>query len=364
MTLAGEKNPMLIQHISITNFRNIKKAELLLCAGCNWVLGENGAGKTAVLEAVDVLSRGRTFRTHSNYPLIQNGTDAYQIQATLAVGKVIAVEKSKQRSETMINSKKTESRAQVAALLPLQILHPDSHHLIHGGAKSHQAFLDWGVFHTRPALRPHWVAYQRAVKQRNHLLKAQASRAEIANWDQTMVEHAEKLSGARKSHLSKLATQLTKITNFSPNFTEVSMQYNQGWPPDKALLQTLDEQYEEDLRRGHTRAGPHRATLQWLWNNMDVAKHASRGQQKLLIAAMVLAQIQLFSKQMEAPCLLLVDDIGAELDSSNQKKLLQQIENTGVQSIITTTNAAIAQRAGDKRAMFHVKHGEIIPQSA
>ena len=350
---------MLIRRLAVVNFRNIQQAQLTFSPGCNFFLGENGAGKTAFLEAIDILSRRRTFRTHYTLPLIRNGQETCMAEATLVQGQTIQIKKSRQFTQVTVNGQKVNSRAESAALLPVQVLHPDSHVILQGGAKNQQAFLDWGVFHMKPTAVQSWVAYQKGLKQRNHLLKQAAPKSMIDYWDQTIIENAEKLHLARYEQIRDLTRELKTIETKDDNMSTLQMEYQPGWPAGESLTEALAKSYRQDLRRGCTQVGPHRATIRFILAGVDAAKQASRGQQKMLIAGLLLAQATLLTKRTGKPCLLVVDDFSAEIDEANQRLFLRQIQTSQLQALISMTADTFQMGTQTGGTMFHVKHGHV-----
>lgn len=348
---------MVLKNFSLNQFRNIQTASMELSSGCNWLTGDNGAGKTAILESLDVLSRGRTFRTHYVKPLIQEGKTEYQVQATTRQGKVVSVKKTLRQTEVKINGETIRQRRETAKLLPIQVLHPESHRLLNGGKKKQQAFLDWGVFHVKPSSVQNWMAYHKALKQRNALLKGTASRKTIEAWDVQTTQYANALNDERYKHFDEVRRRLRDIDEVFGD--ALALRYWRGWDADIDIAEVWSRRFADDSSRKYTQDGPHRAGIEISLNGAAADKQASRGQQKLILAVLMIAQITLLAEKTGEACLFLIDDLCAELDFPNQQKLINLLKKHRIQALLTITEDIDKQTLDETDRLFHVKQGEV-----
>src|SRR3982750_3186606 len=202
---------MPLAELRVENLRCIASAALEFSPQLNLIAGENGAGKTSVLEAIFLLGRGRSFRTRNNERLIRHG------QPTLTVfGRTdetpphsAGVEVSREGTRARIDATNAESLLALSGFLPVQSIDPEIHKLIDQGPERRRRWLDWLVFHVEPSFGMHWTRYQRALKQRNAALRS--GDPGFAAWDALLVEHGETLTAQRRQVLSRLHPYFTAL---------------------------------------------------------------------------------------------------------------------------------------------------------
>ena len=204
-----------------------------------------------------------------------------------------------------------------------------------------------------------WQKYTRVLKQRNAALRERKAGSDAKLWDKALVESADKLTRLRNQYIQELIPFLQDYTRrliqISPAF-----QYRQGWPQDTSFESALSSSFELDVQKGFTRYGPHRADLHITENGHPVQEQFSRGQQKLLVSAMRLAQITHLKKRQQQQSVVMVDDLAAELDAAHRERLVALLVESGAQLFITSTDAALFDtQAWASSKMFHVEHGQI-----
>jgi len=326
-------------------------------SGVNWLFGDNGAGKTSVLEAIFLLARGRSFRVRKVSSLIQHGQDALQVVAREhQSGVFLGIERDGEDWRGRIDGRDSRRISEFAAALPLVLIEPDSHRLIDGGPDRRRQYLDWQLFHVEPSYLQSWQRYARLLRQRNAALRSGAAVATLSAVEAPMVKAAERINDLRASQVTALSTQadaLLAALNFRlPG--RIGMRYRPGHPSDTDLASALADQRGSDQERGFTQRGPHRAELVLTCDGHPVAVELSRGQQKLLAITLLLAQLALFQRHASHRPLLLLDDPVSELDAGHLDQLLDWIEEQDFQSWVTAT------RAGRNRyTMFHVEQGKV-----
>jgi DNA replication and repair protein RecF len=191
------------------------------------------------------------------------------------------------------------------------------------------------VFHVEPNFVNHWQKYQQALRQRNAALKSRQTRAVVGVWDAELVRHGEILSAARQRYLEQLRPF---VANLGRLFLarEVALQLRSGWQRGMPLADALNNSWEADRERGTTLVGPQRAELVVQMDGALARDLVSRGQQKLLAAALLLAQLKLFSADSDVKPVLLLDDPAAELDSEHLSILLDQVRQQPMQLFVTS----------------------------
>ena len=356
---------MAIKQLEIHSFRNLHHVQIEPVNGFNFIFGDNGSGKTSLLETIFCLGRGKSFRTHKTTKLIQAGSDTFTV-----VGKVtqhgrdytIGMERSVQGSQIRISGKSIKSTAELTALLPIALLEPGLHRLIEEGPDFRRKFLDWGVFHVEPGFGSIWKTYRRALEQRNAALRDRWAKKAIKQWDKELGQASQELDMARKRYLKTLVSAIQEIDFVYDALPEVEFSYQSGWREGMDYLDYLEAQYESDRERGFTQFGPHRADLRVRTGGVDARDVFSRGQQKLLVATLILAQCQQLAQQ-DTSAVILVDDLPAELDSDKRQALLKALANTGAQVFVTGTELSLFEGVNfSDSGVFHVEQGQVKSQ--
>jgi DNA replication and repair protein RecF len=249
----------------------------------------------------------------------------------------VGVEGSASGIRAQIAGSKASSLAELAVVLPVQIIDPEIHRLIEEGPSRRRRFLDWGVFqlfHVKQFIH-HWQRYHQVLRQRNAALKAGQPQAAVTAWDSDLVHYGELLSEARSEYVALLARQADVIVKNLLGM-ELELSYRAGWARDHSFAESLQQSRSHDQASGATQVGPHRADLSIRLNGMAVKDRVSRGQQKLLAAALLIAQLKLFPDDGAVQPSLLLDDPAAELDDERLAGLIHEVLGHSVQLIVTT----------------------------
>jgi DNA replication and repair protein RecF len=352
---------MAIQNLEIKNLRNLANVIIEPQTGINFIYGPNGSGKTSLLEAIHCLGRGKSFRTHKTNHLIKEGADSFTV-----IGKIlqhdrpviIGMERRAGASQIRMGGQPISRASELTEILPIAVLDPGLHRLIEEGPEERRRFLDWGVFHVEHAFNGIWNNYRRSLAQRNAALRSGWTHQAITHWNQELVIAGEQLDLARRRYLSGLLGFVRETLNAFPAIAEVDIQYQQGWRNGVDYATYLTEQYQSDKDRGFTQFGPHRADLRIRINSMDARDFLSRGQQKVLVANLILAQCQQMNAQGNS-VVVLVDDLPAELDVDIRETLLQTLVDTKAQVFLTATDSTIFKTNQMACGVFHVEHGQI-----
>lgn len=351
---------MILSRIEISRLRNIDAAAAELGREDNYFLGPNGAGKTSILEAVYFLGRGRSFRTHRAQALVQDGSQQFAIvgHTTWADHDVVlGLRSGAGGTEARIGGAAAGSLAELAERLPVQVIDPETHKLVEEGPGYRRRFLDWGVFQTTSGFLGAWRAYQRALKQRNAALRQGAPQAELANWDRELIVAAQQITTLRGDYTDSLQRH-ARITAQALLQAPVTLDYARGWPAEISLQEALAASASRDRETGRTNVGPHRADLKIRVDRRAARGRVSRGQQKLLAAALVLAQLELLREATGRRGVLLLDDPAAELDTHSLKRLLERTAEMGVQRLITGLDDGGLNPGRDAKR-FSVKAGRV-----
>ncbi|GLP97675.1 DNA replication/repair protein RecF [Paraferrimonas sedimenticola] len=354
---------MSLRQLSLHNFRNFDSARLALADGLNLIYGDNGSGKTSLLEALYFLGMGRSFRSHLSQRMIRNDTSQTTVFAEVRQGdtihKVGIARDRAGETQIRIDGAKAAKLSEMAESLPIQVITPESFSLLFEGPKARRQFIDWGVFHSHPQFHAMWVASRRAIRQRNVLLKRRASAAELSIWDKELVRFGEQVSALRNAYVASLNDVLKGIINqFLPRL-DVRVSFYQGWDKTKSLESVLSDSYQRDIELGYTVTGPHKADLRLKVGTLPAQDALSRGQLKLLVCALRIAQGRLLTQQTGKNSIYLVDDLPSELDKQHRRLLLSQLHETGAQLLVTAIEpqAIIDSLDAPPAKVFHVKRG-------
>ena len=353
---------MSIEIIKISHCRNIQSAQLSLKPGLNIITGENASGKTSLLEAFNLLGTGRSFRTSRLNHVIQSEYDTLTLFAKLRIASGLSQKLGFQYKQgkrlLRLDGNPIRSSAELAHLLPIQLINQQSFDLIDQGPGQRRKFLDWGVFHVEQSFYSVWQRYMRAMKQRNAALRQSVK--QIEHWEQEMASSAALLHDYRYQYVKNLQPLFLDSVNKMLGCSDITMQYRAGWEADIPLNELLANNREKDRELGYSRYGPQRADLVFKRDGVAARERLSRGQQKLLVSALVLGQAQLLMNTTGKPGTVLIDDISAELDARHCSKLMKVLLATGSQLIVTAITPEQLPDIKDRDpAMFHVKHGEV-----
>lgn len=347
---------MGLASLRVEHLRCLTEASLTLAPHLTLIQGQNGSGKTSLLESLFLAGRGRSFRTRMTERLISRGADHLRVFAeTRTPLHRIGFEYRREGSYTArLDGRDVETLAELPTAFFVEVIDPDIHRLIEGGPAERRRWLDWGVFHVEPSFLPQWLRYSRALRQRNAALKAGQ---DPSIWDSAVAEHGESVASLREAWLKSLQPTWEKAVRQLSGL-EIDLGYSRGWSQERSLRDALAEGRERDRERGSTLSGPHRADVSLRWQGGMARDVLSRGQQKLVASALVLAQLtRLRESQPVAPTLLL-DDPAAELDAQRLEGLVDLVRSLDCQLVITSL-APDLKLFGNPEQVFHVEHGHV-----
>jgi DNA replication and repair protein RecF len=361
----------LIESLEVQRFRNINHESLVFSKCFNFICGINGSGKTALLEAIYMLSTSKSFRSNLSSDIISHQEKDLLLFAKLlsddmkgsTTATSVGISKGF-KNEVHLNGRKIDSLAELAKKIPLRVIFADSFDLLVGGSSERRKFLDWGVFHVEHDFSFHLKNYKKIIKQRNSALKLKLSRSEVTMWNDQLVFFAEKINQSRLKYVSEIFPIIKEmLTEFLVSQQVDDFQYNlsyySGWDEELNLLDILEKNLEIDYRLGHTKYGIHKADIDLKINNKKASKILSRGQLKIIICLMILSQVDFLKEKKDQSAILMIDDILSELDTKNQKYLLSKIEDLNVQTFITSPTSFISELQNKENSkMFYVEQGK------
>jgi len=355
---------MSLLKLDIYGVRNIQQESMYPSPAINLIVGENASGKSAVIEAIFILGRAKSFRSSAIKSVINFNQNHLIVSAKILQKNGnrlhLGIQLDGKNIEIRINQQSTQKRSDLAYALPLQLIHPKSYELLDAGSQVRREFLDWGVFNNEQNFLSAWRKFKKALTQRNALLKTR--RLEQINvWDNELVYYGTIVDSYRQQYLQKFKPVFIEIVGRFLSLDGIDLKLVSGWDTSKELSRVLIEDQDKDLRYGFTHSGPHRGDFQLLINNRLARDFVSRGQLKLLVMSLKLAQVQLLANEQSQTGCILIDDFAAELDVVNRAKLLRYLSEMACQVFITATEEIdfgdLSQIQNYK--MFHVEHGTI-----
>jgi DNA replication and repair protein RecF len=353
---------MRLEQLRVSGLRCLTDASLALDSAINVFVGANGAGKTSVLEAVFLLSHARSFRSGAKEALLQRDAAQLSVFAELrhADDRLcrLGLGRKNARWEAKVDSENV-AIGQLVRECAVVCFEPGSHALIAGVAEERRRYLDWGVFHVEHDFLSCWRRYQRALKQRNSLLRATVIPDDglFAPWETELAQSAHQIDQHRRAYLDLLRPRLlSSISGLLPELGSLQLHYRRGWPEGQDLAEQLHEQRGRDLARGHTVLGPHRADWSIAFERAPLREHLSRGQEKLTALACMLAQAGLYAECRGEWPVVCLDDLASELDQAHQGAVVAQLVAARAQVLLTGTEVPQALQALPSR-VFHVEQG-------
>jgi len=346
---------MYLKRIQIRDFRNIRSAELELADTFNIITGDNGAGKTSVLEAISFLARGKSFKTSNSANLIQAGKSDFLILAIGDRNEKLGLRRTPTTTQVRLNGQAVNRLSDLVRLIPLLVITPNSHELIERGPDQRRQFIDWGLFHVEQSYAKAMQDYRKAMRQRNAVIRSDFD--STVYWEKGLATLGERIDSFRQAYIERLEPLFQDTLRHFEDINDLSIDYQPGWNREKGLLEHLSSRRESDRKHGTCSIGPHRADLVLKHNKTPARERLSRGQQKLVVISLIVAQARLLGEEGNMPTIL-VDDLPAELDRKHQETLLDLLSTIPSQKIITSIDTSPCEYVSDGR-LFHVEQGQI-----
>jgi DNA replication and repair protein RecF len=353
-----EPGGMIVTGIRLRNFRNHTDSSLELGEGINALLGDNGEGKTNVLEALSYLSLTKSFYAASDATVLQIGKEAFDVEGKIwsASGLMnvvrVAYSRIPAQKSYEVNGSQPPRLASVIGRFPMVILSPENGAITFGGPVERRRFVDLVLSQINPAYLEAALEYRRILKQRNRVLADARVRGAgvdglIEPWDVSLVRHGSVIVEKRRAFVGEFAAYMERAYQDlvgeieRPGIAYVSSCLPPGAAGreeiEKFVSARLEERREEELRRGVTLVGPHRDDVEFAINGVPVPQFASQGQHKTLLVALKVAEFHFVSERSGERPMFLLDDVFSELDSRRASRILALVSGLG-QTVITTTD--------------------------
>lgn len=364
---------MQITRFDLRNVRNLQPVSLRPAAGLNLLLGDNGAGKTSLLEGLHLMAYGRSFRGRVRDGLVQRGAEAVELYAEWHDDPArpdrirrAGLRHTGQDWDGRLDGIDVAQLGDLCAAMMVVTFEPGSHALISGSSEVRRRFLDWGLFHVEQDFLVQWRRYARALRQRNALLKSGAGGKQLDAWDLELVDAAAPLDARREHYLQRLQVTVQAVAaRIAPALGVPELVFLSGWRRQElSLADALLVARDRDRAAGHTSVGPHRADWRIRFEDRPEQSLLSRGQAKQSALCCLLAQARDCADRFDGRWpVIALDDLASELDRHHQRQVLSYLKDAGAQVLITGTERP-THWPDDILASaetFHVEHGVVSP---
>lgn len=348
---------MYLKALELINFRNYSSEKLIPGEGINLIYGENGQGKTNLLESVYYLFSSISHRTKKEKNLIKWDESFLNVKGEVYLNnygykKLQIVYEPSSKKSIKINENIT-SVDRYFSQFPVVILYPQDLYLVTEGPALRRRFLNTEITRIYPAYYHHLLNYYRVLRQRNNILKNKQKREDLSSWDTLLVSHGSKIIRYRLDYLKKISVFATKFQKeFTAGKEDIKLSYKSRLNLKdllnsdnyegienrlmKVFSESLERKREDEYYRGYTVTGPHVDDITILLNNRDIKKYASQGQQRTSVISLKFAQADLLSEEKHEEPLLLMDDCFSELDEVRSNHILELINYKKLQCFITS----------------------------
>lgn len=322
---------MYLKRLSLRNFRNYVEADVVFSSSINLIQGENGHGKTNLLEAIYFISTGRSFRANSLSDLISFGANFFYLEAEFrkdGINQYIKIYYDENTRKVQYNETVHQTLTSLLGILPSTLLSPDDLSLISGSPTERRRFLDIHIAQTDPLYVHHLGRYFKAMKQRNHLLRSKSDIA-IQAWEQMMAQSASYIVVKRALAINALKSPSSKwmdILSRGQDLIEIHYEPSLSIPQENKDLalhfqQIWQKTRSREMLLGSTQSGPHRDDLLIHLAGRQAKVFSSEGQKRSCISSLRFAQWEQIQESSGYPPMLGIDDFGIQLDRERQAQL-------------------------------------------
>ncbi|MBN1449235.1 MAG: DNA replication/repair protein RecF [Bacteroidetes bacterium] len=349
---------MILQRLRISHVRNHGYTEIDCPEGTLLLLGENGAGKTTVLESISMLSSTRSFVTRQDRGLLQKDAAAFRLEGSFLSDSgshhdiTMVYNAELGRKQITLDHSPLAAASDLIGQFPIVALSPQHRPITAGGPGERRSFVDFIISQVHHSYLMDLIDYRRILRQRNALLadmerRPQEIRATLEAWDRSLAESAVRIMQRRQQFIDEFTpyfrqamqsviAEREQVTLHSRNTADIDSAAEDSV---ESYLAQLQRRFHADLRRGTTTIGPHRDDMDILLNGLDVRAQASQGQHKTVLIALKLAEHRYLDAHLDETPMLLLDDVFSELDDERLASVLHLAQGLG-QTFITSANTA------------------------
>jgi DNA replication and repair protein RecF len=353
---------MRLDSLTIRQVRNLSDVKITPNPEVNIIYGENASGKTAILESIYLLSKARSFRTAHIKEVIQHNQEDLTVSALINIrnNETIStgLRKSSKETEIRYNGERVKAVSEQAKNVIVQTANPENTTLLTGSPKDRRKWIDWAMFHVEHDYLQVWHNYHRALRNRNALLRRGAKEEEYYVWESTMANTAKELRTRWQKYLDCLQ-QYYQETAAQHACAGVTFTAKKDKQKNEEFLEHLQSTRPSDIKVGYTQQGPHKADFDFKIEGKQIRTIFSRGQIKLFIVLLSIAQAKLLKNEREITPIFLADDLTAELDKKTVEMLLEVLYEERMQLFITATDPGEIIKKNKETGLFHVEQGQV-----
>lgn len=357
---------MFLKNLSLTNFRNFHRGEIQPCQNFNIFWGDNAQGKTNLLEAIYLLSNLKSFRSVKTDELILHEKNQANLKGTIekqGVKHQLSVGLSRSDNNYRLNEKKIKAAGDLVGFFKTVIFAPEEINLVRSFPARRRALLDRAIFFTAPDYLDLARDYHRQLKQRNRLLKESRKTEELVPWTEGLIKNGARLRQARIKYLDRLRRSFRETYDIicqSREQVDICYPYQDADHSEEILRREFIAVKERECRYQQTLAGPHRDDPLFMLEGKSLKNYGSQGQQRSFILAFKCAQVIDLERQTGETPVLLLDDLGSELDLSRRQTFFRFIQQRHGQVFLTTTDISLLDGAiNSPVSEFHLTAGII-----
>jgi len=314
---------MALERINYQGFRNLADAELKFADDFNFIIGQNGAGKTNLLEAIFYVGLASSFRVHEERNLIRSDSQFLRVNA-VANGKSAIVYLDTERKKLMIQGNEVHRLSDFIGWLGITLLSIEDIWIIRGSPAKRRAFLDWAIAKVSPTYCTYVTEYRNIVRQRNKVLQSAHENGDVGLLeilDEQLIKAGNEIYRTREAHLPELKMNIKQIgADFG--LEKLEMSYESTCPDMRLSQSLLKRACQKEMLWGQTTVGPHRDDLLFSINGHPLKHFASEGEERAAAVSLKLAESEYLYKKTGLRPILLLDEVAAEFDSIKKESLL------------------------------------------
>ena len=362
---------MVINSLTIYNFRNLLHQSIQLFPEVNFLVGQNGHGKTNFIEAIYCLSRGKSFRTSKLKEIVNKENEEASVFAKIIsadISTTIGLSIKNGEKQYYLNHENVKSIRDILGKIVCITFTPNDLALVKGGPSERRSFIDKHVMDSRSSFVEPILTYQRALKHKNLLLKNNIrSENELLPWNRIMAEAGYEIYNERRNFIQQLEPKVEKYyRRFSNESTEIKLSLSEtrhateNYKSHEEMFEALNKLASNEIKLRSTIAGPHRQELSINIDNKNSRMFSSQGEARSMVLALKLSALEIIEENINESPITLLDDVDSELDAHRREALMEMIFSKGRQVIVTATHirANELDQIG-KYAVFDVSNGSI-----
>jgi DNA replication and repair protein RecF len=350
---------VFINTLKIHNFRNIKYSDFTFTKKVNVFYGNNGVGKTSILESIYFLSTSKSFRKSTSKSIINFEEKSVTVFSSIKSQKIQTLSLSKNKSgkwSGKVNNTNINKQTQLSPYIKVVAIDPEVYSLIDAGPQFRRSFLDWFVFHVEHSYLSTWKKCYKCIKHLNSLYKLNSSLKEIHVWENAFIEFSNMVDIKRQKYFNLLKPRVIELLHaIQPDLYHIDIIYDKGWQNNITLSDLLDIDREKNIKYGVLQNGPHKMDIKIFINKFPASQTLSRGQKKIISILFYLAYVETLLKDCDIKSIVCLDDLDAELDELKFKYICKKFDELDLQLFITTVQESKLINVFSDVEMFHVK---------